>query len=203
MTIALDDQTELPGLRERKKQQTRQAIHEAAFRLIDEQGVDSTTVDQICQAAEVSSRTFFNYFPSKAAAALALPADIVSDETRARFLAAHGGLVWALCDVVGSGAELSPDHARIATLVGRHPELLATLSSMMLEARSQFVALAAERASSQEQAELAVTLVMAALGRGIGDDDPSESLVNRLRQSADQLAAVAGQEMTSAHDRRS
>ncbi len=203
MTIALDDQTELPGLRERKKQQTRQAIHEAAFRLIDEQGVDSTTVDQICQAAKVSSRTFFNYFPSKAAAALALPAAIVSDETRARFLAAHGGLVWALCDVVGSGAELSPDHARIATLVGRHPELLTTLSSMMLEARSQFVALAAERASSQEQAELAVTLVMAAVGRGIRDEDSGESLVDRLRHTADQLAAVAGHEMTAARDRSS
>ena len=58
------------GLRERKKQQTRVALHEAAYRLVQEQGLEGTTIDQICLEADVSSRTFFNYYPSKAAAAL-------------------------------------------------------------------------------------------------------------------------------------
>lgn len=201
MSAILDDRPaghdSVPGLRERKKQQTRQAIHEAAFRLIDEQGLEATTIEQICGAADVSTRTFFNYFPSKAAAALALPETVITEEVRSRFLSARGGLVWALCDVIGSRAEFNPDYTRIKALVGRRPELLTTLTGMMMEVRSQFVGLAAERSASQEDAELAVTLVMAALGRGIQDHDESTaSLVTRLRETAEQLGGIARREMT-------
>lgn len=53
------------GLRERKKIKTRQAIRREAFRLIEAQGYGNTTVEQIADAAEVSTSTFFRYFPSK------------------------------------------------------------------------------------------------------------------------------------------
>src|ERR1700730_10682999 len=53
------------GLRERKKQKTKEAIHRGALRLFQEQGYEETTIEQIAAAAEISPSTFFNYFPTK------------------------------------------------------------------------------------------------------------------------------------------
>ncbi len=55
------------GLRERKKRRTREAVRSAAFELFQENGYPNTTIEQIAEAAAVSPRTFFRYFPNKAA----------------------------------------------------------------------------------------------------------------------------------------
>jgi AcrR family transcriptional regulator len=54
-----------PGLRERKKQQTRAAIQEASARLFAARGFDAVTVADVAREAEVSVGTVFNYFPAK------------------------------------------------------------------------------------------------------------------------------------------
>jgi AcrR family transcriptional regulator len=53
------------GLRERKKQQTRQLIADTAWRLFADRGFDRVTVAEVAREAEVALATVFNYFPTK------------------------------------------------------------------------------------------------------------------------------------------
>ncbi|MFE4453035.1 TetR/AcrR family transcriptional regulator [Streptomyces sp. NPDC056796] len=72
-----DDLRELP-LRERKKLRTRRALAETALRMFTEHGYDATTLDDLCDAVEVSKRTFFRNYRSKEDVALAADTDLWS-----------------------------------------------------------------------------------------------------------------------------
>jgi AcrR family transcriptional regulator len=154
------------GWRAQKKRITRQALHTAARRRVLESGLSAVTVEEICNEVGVSPRTFFNYFPSKAAAALGLPDLRIDDERRDRFLAhRQGNLVEDLCELVadvvtGGGERLSDREAKQELLMAR-PELRPELFHWLDEVRRRFIDLAEER-SGPEHARPAVALVMAA-----------------------------------------
>lgn len=63
------------GLREQKKRQTRLAMHRAALELVAEHGLSAVTAQMIAQRAGVSTRTFFNHWPTKESAILGVIGD--------------------------------------------------------------------------------------------------------------------------------
>lgn len=65
--MIVDQKSGPEGRRARKARETRERIAAVALRLVLERGYDETTLDDIAEAADISRRTFFHYFPSKEA----------------------------------------------------------------------------------------------------------------------------------------
>ncbi|MGD8195036.1 TetR/AcrR family transcriptional regulator [Herbiconiux sp. P18] len=172
-----EQQPPLP-LRERKKVETRTAIHEAALRLVAENGADHASVDAICSEAGVSSRTFFNYFPSKVSAVVGLSSFVVTDAQRERFLGNEGErwLAKDLCDLVGSVMDATArdgvDRGAIRDLLGRRPEIAPDVIRFAAELRHEIVVLAEQR-TTPVRARLAVALVMSAVDSALHRPDDS------------------------------
>ncbi|WP_327711455.1 TetR family transcriptional regulator [Streptomyces sp. NBC_00464] len=118
------------GLRERKKEATRQAVHEAALRLTVEHGFDQLTVEAVADAAGISRRTFSNYFAGKEDALLYGEEQQIGELVRAvRERPAEEGAWTALRAAVAQFAErVAPPEREWAVrtrLAMRHPSLLA------------------------------------------------------------------------------
>jgi len=141
----------MPGLRERKKAATRQALHDAAMRLAIEHGLDKVTVEAIADAAGVSRRTFSNYFAGKEDALL------YGDEQRMRAILesfaarppdepSWTALRNAVDDYYRSlGRRPDPEWSMRARLAKRHPSLAARQMANYAAAEQNLTALIAER----------------------------------------------------------
>ncbi|WP_043619077.1 acyl-CoA-like ligand-binding transcription factor [Nonomuraea candida] len=118
------------GLRERKKAETRQAVHEATLRLAVEHGLDNVTVEAIADAANISRRTFSNYFDGKEDALLYGDEQLLNTLVRRVREEPPGRTAWQALRAALEGlyAETGPAdrewHLR-ARLALRHPSLLA------------------------------------------------------------------------------
>jgi AcrR family transcriptional regulator len=145
-----DLQTRAPGRRDRKKQQTRAALIAAALRLVDERGLERVTVEEISEAADVSPRTFFNYFATKDDALIGDP--LIESQQMCRQLReipaeipVIGAVLLALAPAI---EQIQADRQLWFTrmrVLDANPALLPTLMALGAKAEQEFVAAVAER----------------------------------------------------------
>lgn len=185
------DRTEL-GLRERKKAKTRAAIQAHAFRLFGERGYDSTTVEQICEAAEVSESTFYRYFPTKVDVVLwdefdplivrafaDQPAELNPIQAlRAAFRAAFAEL----------SVEQHAEQRQRMALVLSVPELRAGMLDQFAQAMHLLADIVAERTGRSNDDAAVRTLAGAVIGVAMAvmfvmADDPTANLAELLDEA--------------------
>ena len=159
------------SLRERKKLATRRSLRRIALDLIAERGFTHVTVEDIAAAADVSPRTFFNYFPSKEAALFGADPDRIT-ALRERIVAEAPGepVLDALRTVMVSDARTVADEL---TELGGDP---ADWLRRMKEARTD-PHLRAAHAAQMAMVERAIT---EALAERLGTDpelDPYPGLL--------------------------
>ena len=177
------------SLRALKKVETTHRITLCAQRLTDERGLDGFTMDELAEAAEVSRRTLFNYFPSKVDAVLGAHPDL-PEEALATFRAGgpHG-------DVVDDVAELArialavkdPDRESIELglrVLRSEPRLLAAAHERFEAVTDEFAALLVEREGpdfAPDKARLLLRLLLTLLDAALTvlvTEGPERTLVD-------------------------
>jgi AcrR family transcriptional regulator len=160
------------GRRERKKRETREALAAAALRLAVERGVENVSVEDISEAADVSVRTFFNYFSHKEYAILGRDPD--AGERLLRRLREAPAELSPLAALRSAIEESLDDLERDAVAWSQRAALVA--ESPMLLARLVM-------AGADDERRLAAVL---AERMGVDADDPAGRLTPLL------LAAASG-----------
>jgi AcrR family transcriptional regulator len=157
------------GLRERKKLATRLALHRIALELVAERGLDSVSVDEIADRADVSPRTFFNYFACKDDAVLGLDPD-ASDRQVTAFLArpadetpvqALRAVAHAQAQEMATDTELWPLRLKV---IESSPALLARLTAVFGAADRVLATAIAQRTGTRVGVDAYPTLLAGVAG---------------------------------------
>jgi AcrR family transcriptional regulator len=198
-----------PGLRERKKQRTRERIVEAAFELFDERGFEGTTIADIADAADIAPRTFFAYFPSKD--------DVVFHDFEAKHAMVASWLderepgtntIDALrAGIAGATGQMDRESARekrCRTRLVRENESLAAHSQHLMGKFGELIAQAAARDLGDEPGDLRPRLVAAATVAAIGviEDMPDDD-ADHSADTIDSLLAFLRGGLAALQDQRS
>jgi AcrR family transcriptional regulator len=157
------------GLRERKKLATRSALHEAALRLVADRGLANVSVDDIADAADVSPRTFFNYFSTKDDAVLGLDPEASAhqvaaflerpaDETPVQALRA---VARAQAAEMATDTELWPLRLKV---IDTEPALLARLAAVFGEGERVLAEAIATRSCTRAGVDAYPTLLAGVAG---------------------------------------
>lgn len=154
-----------PGLRERKKAQTRALIQRHALRLFAEQGYRATRIEQIITAADVSEATLFRYFPTKEDLVLLdeYPLIIEALQSQPPEVSPIAALRMAVASVLAgwSDRERAEQQQRLA-LVMSVPELRAKMLEQFLQTTGVLAEAIAERAHRKSD-DFAVRIVAGAV----------------------------------------
>lgn len=126
------------GLRYRKKLKARLAVERAALELVIERGYDGVTVEDICGRAEISKKTFFNYFTSKAAAIMGRMDSFPDDERLAAILEEHDETCYldVLVGVVGTSLASGVDE----DIVNLRREALRSMPQLFFQGQRDLLA---------------------------------------------------------------
>jgi AcrR family transcriptional regulator len=157
------------GLRERKKLATRLALHEAALRLVAERGLEHVSVDDITTRADVSPRTFFNYFSSKDDAVLGLDPDAMHRQVQALHdRPADESPVEALRAVAREQSLAMAGETDLwplrLTVIDAHPVLIGRLAAMFGESERVMAEAIAQRTGTRVGVDVYPTLLAGVAG---------------------------------------
>lgn len=184
------------GLRERKKRRRRNQLVDAAQELVLARGLDEVTVEDICDAVGISTRTFFNYFDTKIDGVLGAPTQDLPEGAASCF--AEGGptgdlLTDAECllRAMLRSSEVTGRLGRTMELVSREPKLLAHHARWLDERRSQLEELCTLRCDAQPDAPTPafLALMLMTLIRATtlawdhqGPSDPADHIAETIAQ---------------------
>jgi AcrR family transcriptional regulator len=151
----------VPGLRERKRQQTRERLTRAAMALFLERGFEATTLDDIAAAADISRRSFFHYFASKEDVVFAW-----HEETTAALIAAvearpaNESMLTAAENAISAMAtQLEPGEAIAMARLKRDNPALQARDQVKYEKLERALAAALEKRAGHKTEKLGARLV--------------------------------------------